>query len=464
MATLGDKLVYLLELSSLISLVFFLSKIFFDSIVIASERWTVLLFPLIFLYSLIEAAVDLDHFIPGSKEMFAVYFSGFGIDFFYRGQFSVPNGMLQSNVVLQALLENLRERQTSTPHDRVFASYAILSLLNFRPQRPDYSKSLGLVYKEHFECLLNSYPGFLNLILDVNGHPLPDSASWVPNWANKVEGTNWIGEPLVYDNRGEIEAMPALPTVSGSSLIVVGKLIGTVAFLSEPFPIFGAQRNNLVDQDWTRWDSSHQQAMLRACVQFADWVCYMRNSIATIPKYQLPLPSLLAAVLQMRYSQGGRPHSLNHRTISAEEEKITEGEAFDTWYRKIFTVPQHILDTARESENIDIKGDFAQHMFSRDQEDPEQSNIISNQTLNLCSLLGGRRTLFVTDKGYIGSAPEAMRQGDQIYWVQYVSAPMILRQRQCRRVRTSFKWLDMCLFSSSCCQKAVTLMGFHLSY
>lgn len=81
----------------------------------------------------------------------------------------------------------LRDRQTIEAKDRSYAAYAALSRLGVKPVAPDYSKHLGLVYKEHFEQLILWSPGMLNLIIDVNGQQLAGAPSWVPNWTTAAK-------------------------------------------------------------------------------------------------------------------------------------------------------------------------------------------------------------------------------------------------------------------------------------
>ncbi len=87
-------------------------------------------------------------------------------------EFTSGNEHSSADIPVNGVIHALRSRQTTDAKDRSYAAYAVLSRLGVKPAAPDYSKHLGLVYKEHFEQLIPWNPGMLNLITDVNGQQI----------------------------------------------------------------------------------------------------------------------------------------------------------------------------------------------------------------------------------------------------------------------------------------------------
>lgn len=231
----------------------------------------------------------------------------------------------------------LRERQTKDPKDRSFSATAVLARLGIELERPDYSKEHGEVYKAHLESLLRWNAGLLNLIIDANGPHVPGTPSWVPMW-NEVRKRNWIGAPSSYEHAAES---------SPHQIVILGhdSLIARGQFCSGPFPLIG---DDLLVLSWDQWPNSQQNAILRAAFQFANWIHYVKNHIATILKYGASIPELVSRVLTLQY-RDDEPEEFIRRPTRVEglETCPLKGEIFDSWYRRMSMIEPAILETIK---------------------------------------------------------------------------------------------------------------------
>jgi hypothetical protein len=348
-----------------------------------------------------------------------------------RGKFGVEvasgNEPSSANIPVSGVIHALRDRQTTEARDRSYVAYAVLFRLGVKSTAPDYSKHLGLVYKEHFEQLILWNPGLLNLIIDVNGQQLAGAPSWVPNWTT-VAKTSWIGSPEAYDMTKLNRSSYLIPQPQDMRLCVIGQNIGIVAHSSGGFTAFGPE----LGLEWSQWERSRQNDLMVAALKFADWVRYIKGHVSTTPRYELSVPQLVSWVLSLHYLENEparfirRPESIVG--LGEGEETIAlNGQKFDTWYRSVSTVPTRPLKRAMKL----IPGDVEEILFgqifrSRDM-DCRYNDVIRQLTVKLSNMLAGKRNVFVTKNGFVGSGCEKMQPNDSIYWIDGVSVPLALR-------------------------------------
>lgn len=67
-------------------------------------------------------------------------------------------------------------------------------------------------------------------------------------------------------------------------------------------------------------------------------------------------------------------------------------------------------------------------MFPTQERDSASNVTVREQTAKLSNILSGKRNVFVSEMGYLGSGPELMQEDDKIYWIVGVSVPMVLRR------------------------------------
>jgi hypothetical protein len=339
-----------------------------------------------------------------------------------RGKFGVEfaNGDEPSvvDIPVNGVIHALRSRQTTDAKDRSYAAYAVLSRLGVKPADPDYSKHLGLVYKEHFEQLILWNPGLLNLIIDVNGQQLAEAPSWVPDWTTAAK-TGWIGSPEAYDMTKLNRSSHSLPQPQDVGLCVVGQEIGTVTYSSGGFTTFGPG----LELEWSQWERSCQNDLMAAALKFADWVRYIKAHVSTTHHYELSIPQLISRVLSLHYLRNEPA-----RFIRRPEPIALNGQKFDTWYRSVSTIPSRPLKRAMRL----IAGDIDEILFgkifrSRDM-DCRFNDVIRELTVQFSNMLAGKRNVFVTNYGFVGSGCDKMQKNDYIYWIDGVSVPMALRR------------------------------------
>jgi len=346
----------------------------------------------------------------------------FGIDFANGDEPSA------ADIPVNGVIHALRSRQTTDAKDRSYAAYAVLSRLGVKPADPDYSKHLGLVYKEHFEQLILWNPGLLNLIIDVNGQQLTGASSWVPNWTTAAK-TSWIGSPEAYDMTKLNRSSYSIPQPQDMRLCIVGQEIGTVTYSSGGFTTFGPG----LELEWSQWERSCQNDLMAAALKFADWVRYIKAHVSTTHHYELSIPQLISRVLSLHYLPNEPARFIRRPEpivgLGEGEEAIAlNGQKFDTWYRSVSTVPSRPLKRAMRL----IAGDIDEILFgkifrSRDM-DCRFNDVIRELTVQFSNMLAGKRNVFVTNYGFVGSGCDKMQKNDYIYWIDGVSVPMALRR------------------------------------
>lgn len=345
---------------------------------------------------------------------------------FTQGKGSDPR-TFSRDASVNGMVRALRERQTKDPKDRSFATAAILSRLGIKLAKPDYSKELGEVYRNHFESLLRWDVGLLNLIVDVNRHHIPGVPSWVPMW-NEVEKSNWIGAPSRYEHPAEKTSYQS-GILHHDTLVVRGQLLGTVKFCSGPFPLIGPGVDDLLALSWDQWTNSQKEPILVAAFQFADWIRYAKNHVATIPRYEASMPELVSGILALRYRNDEPEKFIRRRKLIEGSESCSfKGEIFDSWYRRLSTIEPALLEMIKRERSEELHNNSQPQVFSIPEWDSTSNAVVREQTAKLCNLLSGKRNVFVLDLGYLGSGPEGMQENDEIYWIRGVSVPMVLRR------------------------------------
>ncbi|KAI1345599.1 hypothetical protein F5Y01DRAFT_51670 [Xylaria sp. FL0043] len=331
---------------------------------------------------------------------------------------------------LQGILYAIRTRQTSDPRDRAYASYAILSSLGVKLTPPDYSKEVGPVYLEHFTNLLHWDPGFLNLIIDVAGEPLPGSASWVPNWHTRSK-PSWIGSPRIYKHSNGNETAITVDSFNESTcLIVSGQLIGRSQQQMSPFHRLERSVNSSFDSSEPQLSEQEEEDLLITAFNFAEWVDRVHLN-ATV-RYTDSIPRIVAFVLGLRYKEGQLPEHVTRTADidgSSFDSSVDDGK-FESCYRRIREIPVSVLELCRTENSHQLSANLVrQYVFPSGGTDSDENTMIASQLRLLNNLIAGKRSLTVTHNGLVGCGPERMRPNDHIFWISGVSVPMVLRPR-----------------------------------
>lgn len=296
---------------------------------------------------------------------------------------------------MQAVIQALRERQSHRPHDRAYALGGVLSRFGVRLDPPDYSKSSREVYKELFSSLIQWRPSLINLLIDVG--PLePNVPSWVPDWSH-VQERSWLDPTYIYTQAQGTGYNTRSVTVSGDTIALRGILLGTVTTWS------GALRP-------VRAESTTAGA-LSAAVSLHRWLAAVKYDMPINSRHTLP-----SAVLQIinghKYQQGQASRDLDI------EERIAQ--TFRCWYH----IMNDYLDLYRGHHGAARRQELMDDMLGKLERDQAALSFVRL----VCEKFGGRRGLFFSLDGFMGSGPPHMDVGDKIVILDRVSVPMILRQ------------------------------------
>lgn len=147
---------------------------------------------------------------------------------------SEEDGILMVNAVRLSL----GERASSRPHDKVFANFGILTAGGAMLGKPDYSNTVGRAYQAFLENVLHWQEGSLTLLVDAGGRLQQDRPSWVPNWEDNWEArvSGWLtSKPSLGQSQHAAllsrvgNPQPAFRIV-GNKLALRGRKLGRIRF------------------------------------------------------------------------------------------------------------------------------------------------------------------------------------------------------------------------------------------
>jgi hypothetical protein len=296
-----------------------------------------------------------------------------------------------------SVLRAIREREATVAEDRAYATHGVLGSLSVALSPPDYTHSLGQVYLDFFRDLLAWRPTMVNLLVDVGGDPLPNAPSWVPDWSTLAERA-WLPSENIY---GFVEKMHWAPSVSlsGSEMIIRAVAVGRITFASGPIDAC------------TCGEAGHG------------------NSQAASTSVLCPLPSSLSALSRwLTAIEQGAPSGETYQSIPkavynalsgcTSEPTNSESDAFGQWYR--ISANTHAASTAQPSS-----GDAQAQMLLASLGQATDALAFATR----CAIqLAGRREVFFSLDGHIGTGPPRTAEDDMIFILNGVDMPMILRE------------------------------------
>lgn len=296
---------------------------------------------------------------------------------------------------LQAVIQALRERQSHKPHDRAYALGGVLWRFGVRLPPPDYRKSSKEVYKELFSSLIAWRPSLINLLLDVG--PLePDVPSWVPDWSH-VQERSWLDPTYIYTQAQGTSYDTRSVTVSGDTIVLRGILLGTITTCSGALQSIRAE--------------SQTAETLSAAVSLHRWLAAVKNDMPINSRHTLP-SAVLEVINGHKYQQSQANRDLD------TEDKIAQ--TFRSWYHFM----NEYLDLYRGRQGAARRQEMIDDMLVKLERDQAALSFIRL----VCEKFGGRRGLFFSLDGFMGSGPPQMDAGDKMVILDGVSVPMILRQ------------------------------------
>ena len=329
---------------------------------------------------------------------------------------------------LVSLLQSHRLTGASDLRDKVYALIGLSTLIESETHRiiPDYSLSTEAVYTEVAKAIISKSPS-----LDILGVPRSASTSlikkipsWVPDWSVAHLGSslavkNLQGDYIFDFNASKIHS-PKCVVFRDDSLILDGHVFDTVVTVCkvmDPFNPF------TVGKQTTSEYSSSKPGMLLSGLHIIsvlqDWrtICNGLSSTQTYPyTSDNPLEVFCRVIffdkLPAGYNIASIAHGYGRLAI-----RMTH-PLFSYFYR--FPLIQRVVN-ALESRNIARYALLKQNDDARANEMPD---LIARTV---------RRRMFVTERGYVGLAPEMTEPGCCVAIVRGGKFPLMLKPRECAK-------------------------------
>ncbi|EAA33485.1 hypothetical protein NCU07840 [Neurospora crassa OR74A] len=287
---------------------------------------------------------------------------------------------------LVAIIRVLRDRKAQEAHDKSFATHGVLKRLGISLPQPDYKKPLGKVYHELYTELVKREPSCIALLSDVKGPALQGAPSWVPSWGS--EKLHLVKDDTIYSRIEDPSRPDSLDLVKWNSeteIVVKGFFIGELSYTSQP--IGREKRMDNVEPVW-------------------------RGSLTAIDEWRRELVELYARQTpRCEYNSFSISLTLCPSSQSSPADWCEED--FRRWH-KILTSPGY--DDASRHELIELalsEREFQARRF----------------TDYICRGFAGTASLFVSNDGFVGKGPSGIEKGDEIYLIDGVGQPMIMRKQ-----------------------------------
>ncbi|KAF5008799.1 hypothetical protein FDECE_4939 [Fusarium decemcellulare] len=297
---------------------------------------------------------------------------------------------------IKGLVRSIRERQASMPKDRAFSVDGVLRQLGCVPPDPDHSKSVGRVYHEFTTTLISWEPSFINFLIDTGGAPLADAPSWVPNF-HTIRERSWLSSWYTHGclEKKEWSREELQIKIEGNELSLKGAIIDVST------PLVSALSRIELDKNGSLTPEAIDP-FLRVVLFIYHWLAVVRRHIP-VPKGYSSMSEGILDIL----------HGPECNFLIQEDDR-------ETFSALLLILINH--STTGDVIDISKTPGAAIAEITSDKR-------IVDYIVRLCNQVSGKRGLFVSQKGYIGSGPEQMANGDIICIFEGVSAPMVLRKQ-----------------------------------
>lgn len=287
---------------------------------------------------------------------------------------------------LVAIIRVLRERKAQKAHDKSFATHGVLERLGISLPRPDYTKPLGKVYHELYTELIKQEPSCIALLSDVKGPALQGAPSWVPSWGS--EKLHWVKDDAIYsriEDPSRPDSFDLVKWNSETEIVVKGFFIGELSYTSQP--IGREERVNGVEPE-------------------------CRGSLTAIDEWRRELVELYARQTpRCEYNSFSISLTLCPSSQSSPADWCEED--FRRWH-KILTSPGY--DDASRHELVELA------LSEREFQARRFTDYIRRG-------FSGTASLFVSNDGFVGKGPSGIEKGDEIYLIDGVGQPMVMRKQ-----------------------------------
>ena len=357
-------------------------------------------------------------------------------------------------------------KQATEQRDMVFALYGVLSGLNVNIPAPDYTKPIASVYYEATRAILE-FDQSLEILSHIDGiSRLPSSRSWTFNWPDRCRPQSISSSQfsatchMDREDRHELNP-PFIFSNNGQQLVVRGRKLDAISIRSHT--VITAEDIALIIRE-----NDQTQAAVSApklVTMFQEWI-HLWHQLPDFPSY-VGGKGAVSAFLRLLTQDGSMVYEGFMKLPLLEK-------GFIKWY-ELITANMQDMDESRNTVAAAKKKcartarrllSIAHRASSRCTavmakpngmtEDPASSDSIIPpwlphrhhsvtetqewkimQTIDKtrparffhahakdCSLL---KAFFLTENGYMGTAPYSIQQSDQIFLVSGSHVPLVLR-------------------------------------
>jgi hypothetical protein len=346
-----------------------------------------------------------------------------------------PDSRDSDTIYLSGVIQAIRERGATDPKDRSFGVYGVLRRLSVLLSQPDYAKTRARIYQELLVDLIRWQPRMINLVLDAGiASRFADVPSWVPDWTIAAERCYFDTDYLYYHTKRNAtwKWVPSV-TVDGNSLHVAGVWKGVVNFSCGPFNGVGESSIDDYTDDDTLWAQ---------ILRLATWILHTRRNATTayssVPesvRRVLREPSKAKAVAAegTKQTTEGATNTEGTALLTTAGQAAETAEAaptseeqqgFDSAYRFLSSIDSSSLDKPGVTKNNGLS--LRAHL----QDSPNGTRALAFIVKTINQLASGRRTVFTSYEGYVGTGPMEISVGDRIALVAGIAVPLVLRESQ----------------------------------
>jgi hypothetical protein len=210
------------------------------------------------------------------------------------------------------LLATIRSRQSTDPHDSVYAFYPLLQALEFDVPEPDYDSDVRQLFTDITISLMKDFQSLEALYYVSSTVRDPDLPSWVPDYRQRTNAwTRWRSHTVIQKSL-LLERIPA-PKRRSNVLDVVGHILGVV---NAPFP----KMPELTPQQ-------EKNAYISCLNVFCEWFNGSQSDLLEFFGDAMTINEFSKFVL-------GSPNSLIRRTFNQSDSESSDSDRTGSIYRK----------------------------------------------------------------------------------------------------------------------------------
>ena len=326
---------------------------------------------------------------------------------------------LQWQVILRQMLSSLmnwvRDRQAKLPVDKAFALHGLFRDFDISLEQPNYSKEVDHVYLE-FTCALIKWHESFKLLAEVAAPGIPGLPTWVLDWnrphyriwteTGKAAGNSAASFAIVndkYDDSGlsgltkeEFLWTPQLTRIN----LCLGPRIISKGFIDDTIETCLPPIQEHIQPEPFQYEVSPYSTLFHNVEVFLHWFRVLQK-----PGFSSnQSPSTVSEMLYM---------TLHWEALQQPNHRAQFDELFSDWMALLCG------KIAPFSSTKDIVACCAQDL---------QANLpLYGYYIERCNVLAGKRTIFTTQKGGLGTGLLGIQEGDVVALISGNGCPVILR-------------------------------------